>query len=60
MAAGWLRQLAGDRMEVRSAGTAPKDGVNTVAVRAMAEVGVDFTGQVPEVLTADPSGTATS
>ena len=53
MAAGWLRELAGDRIEVRSAGTEAKDQVNPVAVRAMAEVGVDITAQVPKVLTAD-------
>ena len=53
MAAGWLRQLAGDRIEVRSAGTEPKDQVNPVAIEAMAEVGIDITAQVPKVLTAD-------
>ena len=52
MAAGWLRELAGDRIEVRSAGTEPKDKVNPVAVQAMAEVGIDITAQVPKVLTA--------
>jgi arsenate reductase len=53
MAAGWLAALAGDRIEVRSAGTEPKDQVNPVAVQAMAEVGIDITAQVPKVLTAD-------
>ncbi len=53
MAAGWLRALAGDRIEVRSAGTEPKDQVNPVAVQAMAEVGIDITGQAPKVLTPD-------
>jgi arsenate reductase len=53
MAAGWLRELAGHRIEVRSAGTEPKDQVNPVAVQAMAEVGVDITAQVPKVLTAE-------
>jgi len=53
MAAGWLTALAGDRIEVRSAGTAPKDQVNPVAVEAMAEVGVDITANTPKVLTAD-------
>ena len=36
MAAGWLRHLAGDRIEVRSAGSAPADGINPAAVAAMA------------------------
>jgi arsenate reductase len=51
MAAGWLTALAGDAIEVRSAGTAPADQVNTVAVQAMAEVGIDITAATPKVLT---------
>src|SRR3954454_15154112 len=51
MAAGWLTHLAGDAIEVRSAGTAPKDEVNPVAVEAMREVGVDIANQTPKVLT---------
>ena len=39
MAAGWLQHLAGDRIEVRSAGSQPADQINPVAVEAMAEVG---------------------
>ena len=53
MAAGWLTHLAGDAIEVRSAGTAPKDQVNPVAVEAMNEVGIDITAEVPKVLTGD-------
>jgi arsenate reductase len=53
MAAGWLRELAGDRVEVRSAGTAPAEQVNPVAVEAMREVGVDITAASPKVLTLD-------
>ena len=53
MAAGWLTALAAGRIEVRSAGTAPKDEVNPVAVEAMAEVGIDIGDGVPQVLTAD-------
>jgi arsenate reductase len=53
MAAGWLEALAGERIEVRSAGTAPKDQVNPVAVEAMAEVGIDIATNTPKVLTAD-------
>lgn len=51
MAAGWLRHLAGDAVEVRSAGSAPADQINPVAVAAMAEVGIDITGQTPKILT---------
>ncbi|MBM7789758.1 arsenate reductase ArsC [Tenggerimyces flavus] len=51
MAAGWLRHLAGDAIEVRSAGTAPADQVNPAAVDAMAEVGVDLTTAQPARLT---------
>jgi arsenate reductase (thioredoxin) len=53
MAAGWLRHLAGDTVEVRSAGSLPADQVNPAAVAAMAEVGIDLTEQRPKVLTAD-------
>jgi protein-tyrosine-phosphatase len=51
MAAGFLRHLGGDHVEVRSAGTAPKDQINPIAVEAMAELGIDITGQQPKVLT---------
>jgi arsenate reductase len=50
IAAGWLRHLAGDTVEVRSAGSAPKDQINPVAVEAMREVGIDITGNVPHLL----------
>src|SRR3954447_23404742 len=53
MAAGWLTHLAGDRVEVRSAGSAPKDEVNPAAVQAMAEVGIDISDQRPKILTTD-------
>ena len=53
MAAGWLRHLAGDAVEVRSAGSIPGDQVNPAAVKAMAEVGIDISDQRPKVLTAD-------
>jgi len=53
MAAGFLRQLAGDRVEVLSAGSEPKDQINPVAVEAMAEEGIDITGNVPKILTVD-------
>jgi arsenate reductase (thioredoxin) len=53
MAAGFLRHLAGDAVEVRSAGSLPADQVNPAAVAAMAEVGIDLTGQQPTVLTTE-------
>ncbi|NUO89982.1 MAG: arsenate reductase ArsC [Terrabacter sp.] len=51
MAAGYLQHLAGDRIEVLSAGSAPADQVNPVAVQAMAEEGVDITAAAPKLLT---------
>ena len=51
MAAGLLTQLAGDRIEVRSAGTQPADQINPAAVAAMAEIGIDITAATPKVLT---------
>ncbi|MFE3458152.1 arsenate reductase ArsC [Nocardiopsis aegyptia] len=53
MAAAWLRHLAGDRVEVRSAGSAPADSVNPAVVAAMEEVGIDITDQEPKILTPD-------
>jgi arsenate reductase (thioredoxin) len=53
MAAGWLTELAGGRVDVRSAGTEPADRVNPVAVEAMREVGIDITNATPRVLTRD-------
>ena len=48
MAAGWLRHLAGDRVEVYSGGSEPADQVNPAAVTAMAEVGIDIAGEQPQ------------
>lgn len=53
MAQGWLRHLAGDAVEVRSAGSAPGDQINPVAVEAMGEVGIDITAETPKILTVD-------
>ena len=53
MAAGYLRHLAGDRVEVLSAGSEPKDQINPVAVIAMAEEGIDIAGGAPKLLTVD-------
>ena len=51
MAAGFLSHLAGERITVRSAGSAPADSVNPAVVEAMAEVGIDLSAQTPKVLT---------
>jgi protein-tyrosine-phosphatase len=51
MAAGFMRQLAGDKVEVLSAGSEPKDSINPIAVQAMAEVGIDIANQQPKILT---------
>ncbi|MFE5934178.1 arsenate reductase ArsC [Streptomyces sp. NPDC056470] len=53
MAAGFLNHLAGNRIEVRSAGSIPGDQVNPAAVEAMAELGVDISDQKPKVLTTE-------
>jgi arsenate reductase (thioredoxin) len=50
MAAGFLNHLAGDRVDVLSAGSEPADLVNPVAVEAMAEVGIDVSGEQPKLL----------
>ena len=50
MAAGYLQALAGDRIQVLSAGTQPKDQVNPSAIAAMAEEGIDIANNVPKVL----------
>lgn len=51
MAAGFMRQLGGDQVEVLSAGSAPKDSINPIAVEAMKEVGIDIAHHQPKVLT---------
>jgi arsenate reductase len=53
MAAGWLRHLAGESVEVRSAGSIPGHQVNPAAVEAMREVGIDISDQRPKVLTTE-------
>jgi arsenate reductase len=53
MAAGWLRHLGGDRVRVRSAGSAPAGTINPAAVAAMAEAGIDLTAAVPTLLSTE-------
>ncbi len=56
IAAGYLRHLAGDRIEVRSAGSAPGEVVNPVAVEVMREEGIDLAAAVPRRLTDEAVG----
>jgi len=53
MAAGYLRHLAADRVEVRSAGSIPADRINPLAVEVMLEEGIDITAEQPKVLTGE-------
>jgi arsenate reductase len=53
MAAAFLHNLAGDRVEVLSAGSAPADHINPAAVEAMLEVGIDMSAASPKILTED-------
>ena len=53
MAAGYMRELSQGRIEVLSAGSAPKESINPVAVEVMAEEGIDISTQQPKVLTTE-------
>lgn len=53
MAAGYLRAIAGDRIDVFSAGSEPGNAINPNAVAVMAEEGIDLSGAVPQILTTD-------
>ena len=53
MAAGFMRELSGGRVEVLSAGSEPKDQINPVAIEAMAEEGIDIAGNTPKILTVE-------
>ena len=53
MAAGFMKELGQDRVEVLSAGSAPKDSINPVAIEAMAELGIDIANNVPKVPTTE-------
>ncbi|OBI17480.1 heat-shock protein HtpX [Mycobacterium sp. E2327] len=52
MAAALLGRMAGEAIEIRSAGTEPADRINPVVIAAMAELGIDITAATPSVLTA--------
>ena len=51
MAAAFLTHLAGDKVEVRSAGSAPANSINPAVVEALKEVGIDISHEQPKVLT---------
>ena len=51
MAAGFMQHLSGGKVDVLSAGSAPKDAINPIAIEAMAEVGIDIANNSPKVLT---------
>ena len=53
MAAGFMSTLSGGKVEVLSAGSAPKDSINPIAVEAMAEVGIDIANNVQKILTTE-------
>ena len=53
MAAGFMSTLSGGKVEVLSAGSAPKDSINPIAVEAMAEDGIDIANNVPKILTTE-------
>ena len=53
MAAGFMTALSGGKVEVLSAGSAPKDSINPIAIEAMAEVGIDIANNQPKILTTE-------
>ena len=53
MAAGFMRELGGDRLQVFSAGSAPEDSINPIAVAAMREAGIDISHEEPKILTTE-------
>ncbi|WP_374009608.1 arsenate reductase ArsC [Leifsonia sp. LS-T14] len=53
MAAGYMRELSGGRVQVLSAGSEPKDQINPIAVQVMAEEGIDIANEQPKILTTE-------
>ena len=53
MAAGFMAELSGGRVEVLSAGSEPADQINPIAIEAMAEEGIDIADNVPQILTTE-------
>lgn len=53
MAAALLAHHSGDRVRVRSAGSAPKDSVNPAVITVMSELGIDVSAEIPKLLSTD-------
>ncbi|MEI7442155.1 MAG: arsenate reductase ArsC [Actinomycetes bacterium] len=53
MAAGFLRELSGGKIEVLSAGSAPANSINPSVVAAMQELGIDISAEQPKILTTE-------
>jgi arsenate reductase len=53
MAAGYMRELSGGAVQVRSGGSEPGDQINPVAIQAMAEEGIDISQAVPQLMTTE-------
>jgi protein-tyrosine-phosphatase len=53
MAAGFMSELSDGKVKVWSAGSAPKESINPIAIAAMAEVGIDISREVPKILTTE-------
>ena len=53
MAAGYMQELSNGKVSVLSAGSAPKDSINPIAVQVMAEEGIDIANNQPKVLTTE-------
>lgn len=51
MAAGYLKHFAGDRVQIRSAGSIPAESINPIAIAAMLEEGIDISDAQPKLLT---------
>jgi protein-tyrosine-phosphatase len=51
MAAGYMQYLAGEKVSVLSAGSAPKNSINPLAIQVMAEEGIDIAHNQPKILT---------
>ena len=58
MAAGLLRSLAGEQIDVLSAGSEPADSINPAAVAVMAEKGIDISDTTPRAWTDEMLGSA--
>ena len=53
MAAGFMQSLSGGKVRVLSAGSAPKDSINPIAVKVMSELGIDIANNQPKILTTE-------